>query len=329
MDGSPTGGAYKLDNAVLSGGSFDPASVSLGSHTITYSYGGACPVTSANENISIVVAATVSITNAPASICVNGAPINLSTDNGTLTNGSFSGPGTSISGTTFTPSLAGSTGNQTISYSAKDNNQCTCSTSATINIKDKPSVSLSLPSVCLDSDPFSLSGGSPAPGSYSGPGVTNNQFDPAGLSAGPENITYAYRDPSTTCSNTKTAALTILNVNKPPLPLLSNNLNQIMCKGTSQTLQVTNQGNYTVNWYGANGGSTLSSSSATYLVKGFDKDTSLLVQYTDGNNCVSKIKNVSILIDSVKADFTVPASVKQGSKANMTNLSSTKLGALD
>jgi sugar lactone lactonase YvrE len=55
--------------------------------------------------------------------------------------------------------------------------------------------------VCSNEPVFALTGGSPTGGVYSGPGVSNNQFNPATVGTGIKNITYTYTDPSTGCSN--------------------------------------------------------------------------------------------------------------------------------
>jgi len=51
-----------------------------------------------------------------------------------------------------------------------------------------------LADVCINTPAFSLSGGSPAGGTYSGTGVTANQFDPSVAGYGTITITYSYTD---------------------------------------------------------------------------------------------------------------------------------------
>lgn len=68
----------------------------------------------------------------------------------------------------------------------------TTATSAPLTV---PNVSLSaFSSVCVNSPKFSLTGGSPAGGTYSGPGVVSNQFDPATAGLGTFTITYSFTD---------------------------------------------------------------------------------------------------------------------------------------
>jgi hypothetical protein len=56
---------------------------------------------------------------------------------------------------------------------------------------------------CTIANAFTLTGGSPAGGTYSGPGVSGNVFDPAVAGAGLHTITYTYTD-SAGCTGTAT-----------------------------------------------------------------------------------------------------------------------------
>lgn len=56
---------------------------------------------------------------------------------------------------------------------------------------------------CTISSAFPLTGGIPAGGTYSGPGVSGNNFDPAAAGAGTHTITYSYTDTSG-CTGTAT-----------------------------------------------------------------------------------------------------------------------------
>lgn len=56
--------------------------------------------------------------------------------------------------------------------------------------------------------PFALTGGSPSGGSYSGPGVSNNMFDPAAAGPGMHTITYSYTDTQNgNCTGTATQTI--------------------------------------------------------------------------------------------------------------------------
>lgn len=63
--------------------------------------------------------------------------------------------------------------------------------------------SLPYDTVCTITSPFALTGGSPAGGTYSGPGVSGGMFDPAAAGVGLQTITYSYTD-SSNCTGTAT-----------------------------------------------------------------------------------------------------------------------------
>lgn len=61
---------------------------------------------------------------------------------------------------------------------------------------------------CSNQPPFSLSGGTPAGGTYTGQGVSGGSINPAVVS-GPIQITYTYTDPITSCSGSATGEITV------------------------------------------------------------------------------------------------------------------------
>ncbi len=84
-----------------------------------------------------------------------------------------------------------------------------------ITVAHMPKVMLSpFDDVSVTDAPFALTGGSPAGGEYSGPGVSNGQFDPAGVGPGKYEISYAYADPVTSCSDTARQEITVLPANQ-------------------------------------------------------------------------------------------------------------------
>jgi len=75
--------------------------------------------------------------------------------------------------------------------------------------------------VCVEWPAFELTGGMPADGEYSGPGVENGWFDPAIAGIGTHTITYTYTDPSS-CENFATETILVdactgLNYNETDL----------------------------------------------------------------------------------------------------------------
>jgi hypothetical protein len=80
----------------------------------------------------------------------------------------------------------------------------------TLTIFNAPTVTLSIANnaVCVDDAAMMLTGGSPAGGTYSGPGVTGNSFSPVSAGNGTHAIVYTYVD-SNGCSNTASANITV------------------------------------------------------------------------------------------------------------------------
>ena len=92
-----------------------------------------------------------------------------------------------------------------------DVNGCTDILMITLNNPALPAVSLDPFTDVMDIDvPFALSGGSPAGGDYSGPGVSGGMFDPQLVGAGTYEITYMFTD-GNGCSNSASEFITVLS----------------------------------------------------------------------------------------------------------------------
>lgn len=79
----------------------------------------------------------------------------------------------------------------------------------TVTINELPTVSLSaFDAVCINTLPFMLTGGTPSGGTYTGVGVTNNEFNPASAGIGTHVITYGYAD-TNGCENFATQTITV------------------------------------------------------------------------------------------------------------------------
>jgi PKD repeat protein len=83
------------------------------------------------------------------------------------------------------------------SCTVTDNNGCTTLLNAILNDPFAPTVTNSIPedTVCQSTtNPFALTGGNPAGGTYAGPGVSGGMFDPMLANIGANVITYSYTD---------------------------------------------------------------------------------------------------------------------------------------
>jgi hypothetical protein len=65
-------------------------------------------------------------------------------------------------------------------------------------------------SVCLDETPFLLTIGSPSGGTYSGTGVSNDNFDASSAGVGIHTITYTYMD-GNGCTNSATLDIEVVD----------------------------------------------------------------------------------------------------------------------
>ncbi|MCO5259220.1 MAG: M43 family zinc metalloprotease [Crocinitomicaceae bacterium] len=184
-----------------------------GPHVVTYSNDGAKTISlsinsgasSANNSITVKPLPTVTLGSLPT-VCQNASSITL--NQGSPAGGTYSGSG--VSGTTFNPSTAGS-GTKTITYTYT-NPTTGCSNSATnqIIVNALPTVALaSLPTVCIYHNPITLTQGSPAGGTYSGPGVLGSQFSPSTAGLGSKTIVYSITSSTTGCSNTASNQLIV------------------------------------------------------------------------------------------------------------------------
>ncbi|TND07844.1 MAG: hypothetical protein FD123_2834 [Bacteroidetes bacterium] len=121
----------------------------------------------------------------------------------TLT-GATTGSGTGdASGTTF------NIGSTIVTYTATDSsgNSSTCNFTVTVNPLPVLTVSASSTTVCVSDGPVALTG-TPAGGTWSGPGVTGSTFNPATAGTGTQTATYSYTD-SNGCTNTADLVITV------------------------------------------------------------------------------------------------------------------------
>lgn len=181
--GSPAGGTYS--GTGVSGSDFDPTA---GTQTITYTF------TDANGCMDDA-STTITVNDAPvvtqdpiSAVCSNSGMLALT--GGSPAGGAYSGTG--VAGTDFDPA----SGTQTITYTFTDGNGCAEGASTTITVNDAPTVAFTSPvsNMCLNHAPLTLSGGTPAGGTYSGTGVSGGNFNPVTAGIGNHVITYSFTD---------------------------------------------------------------------------------------------------------------------------------------
>jgi hypothetical protein len=163
------------------------------------------------------------LTGVDSLICATAVPRRLG---GSPTGGTWTGPGVTgslASGFFFTPTPA-LIGTQVLTYSITGASICGNSAPLRLRVVAPPTASFAaLPAgpICLGraaADSIALSG-SPAGGTFSGPGVVRNQFFPSQAGAGQHTLTYTYTEPTLTCVGTATRTVAVLDsivVRLPP-----------------------------------------------------------------------------------------------------------------
>ncbi len=200
MVATPAGGTFS--GSGIAGNSFDPAAAGAGQKTVTYSvtYAEGCSSTK-DAVITVNDVANIAFSIQPT-ICVNAPTITLSA---TPTGGTFSGVGTSAN--TFNPSTAGA-GTKTITYSYTTPQGCTSIKTADIKVNPLPEIVFTLQgAVCVNGGLINLVA-SPLGGSFSGPGVVGNTFNPSTAGAGNKPITYTYTN-ADGCTASVTKAIVV------------------------------------------------------------------------------------------------------------------------
>lgn len=150
-------------------------------------------VNSTTQCESVAYPISVTINTLPAVSCPNDTLLCSNEPSYTLSGGAPIGgtyTGTGVSGGMFEPGVA-DPGINIISYSYVDGNMCSnsCNFEITVNIAPV-AIAGSYGPACLDDADIMLSG-MPVGGTWSGPGVTGDLFDP---SFGTQTLTYTYTD---------------------------------------------------------------------------------------------------------------------------------------
>lgn len=213
-----TGGTFTASSAGLvfadaNTGEIDIAASTAGTYDVTYTVTGTCPDVK-TVSITLTTSPDATFTYANTEYCKNGTDPSPVFDPGANAGLFSSTTGLSINPNSGVIDLSASTA---ASYSVTNliaaSGSCPAAThSFTVTINDLPNVTLTLPvnEVCTYYTAFSLSGGLPAGGAYSGTGVVASNFDPAAYpSGGTATVTYSYTDATTTCSNSATATIIV------------------------------------------------------------------------------------------------------------------------
>jgi gliding motility-associated-like protein len=250
--GDPVGGTYYIDGTQAT--LFNPSTAGTGVHQVLYVYsdGNSC-TDSATGTLTVNPLPVVTSVPMP-DVCIDLASFALTF--GSPVGGVYSGTG--VTGGNFNPTTAGA-GTFTLTYTYTDPvTGCVDDVTEDIVVNPLPVVTLSpIQTVCSYSPSFQLSGGSPAGGVFSGPGVTGTTFDPATAGLGVHTITYTYTDPATGCVDFATQTVTVNSA----LTMAVNPSLVSVCPGFSATIVASGALNYS--WTPSAGLSSTTSASVT------------------------------------------------------------------
>lgn len=227
LTGSPAGGTFS--GLGISGNSFIPPVAGVGTIFITYTYTDANGCTdSETQTVDVNGLPTVTFSGLDAAYCEDDATAYPLV--GTPAGGTFSGDG--ISGSNFTPQAA-TNGTHVVTYTYVDPFGCSNADDQSVVVNDLPVVTFSglSPAYCEDASSVALTG-SPAGGTFSGPGIIGNSFSPVAAGVGTHTVAYAYTD-GNGCSDTYTQQVV---VNDVPLPNITPSGTTAICAGQSITL---------------------------------------------------------------------------------------------
>jgi PKD repeat protein len=280
--GTPVGGYWIGPGVDSTSNTFDPASVGVGTYTLSYISGSGVCQTNDSKQVNVLQIPALFLPN-PQELCINETAYDLSA--ASPSGGVWSGPG--ITGSSFDPATAG-IGVHLVSYTyTNPSTGCQNSESIEMEVLPLPEVLSSDTTYCNTPGLVGLPSASPIGGSWSGNGVQGNSFDPIGAGGvGNYTLTYSYTN-GNGCTNNYDITVTIVD----PTPVNAGNDFEVCIDGATIDLsQIASPAGGTWN---ANGSTGLSGSTFNPATAGSGLHT---LTYTIGSgNCqVSDDINITV-----------------------------------
>ena len=206
----PAGGTWSLTPATSTVGVFTPSLATVGTNTVTYLYGGAGCSQTATTTIAIEQFVPATITGTINPICLPSNTVNLSAALGTSTLGAGVWSGNGVTGTIFSPTVAG-VGTHTLTYSTNSvPTTSLCPATGTIAVQlnsvAQPTITAVNP-LCTNAPTVTLTV-VPTGGTWSGTGITpTGVFTPSLAVIG--NNTYTYSVGASTCAAVNTTTISV------------------------------------------------------------------------------------------------------------------------
>ena len=192
----------------VSGNIFLPAIAGSGNHMITYSITDANGCTDTDSAILTVATPDATI-NPVDTLCEDSPAVTLTARD---LGGLWTGPG--VVGNQFMPALAG-VGNHIVRYDIL-NTDCAAWDTVVIKVMPLPSIIIDDPgTLFLNGPPVTLTA-YPTGGTWSGPALTGDQFDPSAAGIGHHMLTYSIPPESWGCAAQRDVYVTVI---MPPMPV--------------------------------------------------------------------------------------------------------------
>jgi PKD repeat protein len=279
----------ELDTILFEGNVFFTGETEVGSYSyyVTQSTIG-CESNATQISLTINALPEVNFDTLDA-VCENDMPLELSA--GSPEGGTYFGPG--VESGFFDPSAVGS-GTYTIGYVYSDENACADTAYSEILVNAAPQVILDpLGAGCVNNEPFTLSGGSPEGGTYTGDGVEDNVFYPEVAGVGEHIITYTYAD-TNGCSNSASQTFTVY-----ALPQVDIGNDTTVCGDETVVLDATIPNTPTYLW--SPGGETTSSIEVDSAGIGLNSQE-FIVMVSDNNGCENSDSTTVTFLDCTGLD---------------------------
>ncbi|MEX1192696.1 MAG: T9SS type A sorting domain-containing protein, partial [Brumimicrobium sp.] len=188
----------------MTGNDFNPSDAGVGNHIISYDVVDANGCTnSSNQAVEVLPLPVADFTGLNADYCVDGATVTLVPN---VSGGTFSGPG--VSGNNFDPATA-NVGTHTITYEITDGNGCFNFSEQIVEVNDLPDADFTGldPEYCVNAGAITMTPNTTG-GTFSGNGVSGNDFDPGAAGVGTHIITYEVTD-GNGCTNSSTQSVDV------------------------------------------------------------------------------------------------------------------------
>lgn len=188
----PPNGTFS-GTGIINGNQFDPIAAGLGSHTITYEFQDPWGCSGTDVFVlSVSAAPQASITNIMPNTCNNATPFILT---GSPAGGTFQGMGI-VNDSIFNPNAL-TPGITTLYYYYTDSTGCKDTAVVLTEILQVEQAFFTgmQPFYCQNELNDTLTG-TPTGGTFTGPGITGNIFDPSAAGTGVHTLYYTYQNPN-------------------------------------------------------------------------------------------------------------------------------------